>query len=108
MDQIYNINTSVLRYVIPFHYLSSYSDTIETIEQQTAKNGIGKAWLRESVSWPESNSDLYEYIKNEALFSSEDSVISEDKTGYRWICSDSGTDLNMDSCLLHTCYNKAS
>lgn len=108
MDQIYNINTSVLRYVIPFHYLSSYSDTIETIEQQTAKNGIGKAWLRESVSWPESNSDLYEYIKNEALFSSEDSVISEDKTGYRWICSDSGTDLNMDSCLLHLQYHQNS
>lgn len=97
MGNVYDVNSSCLRYIVPFKYSGAFEDAVSKVEaqQENKPNKQGdyqKLWERRKsiLDDPESDlddpeSDLYEYVRNEYRFENDTDVLSEQKTGCEWL-----------------------
>lgn len=76
MDKTYDINTSCFRYIIPFKYNGTFNDALKSVDSN-------ESWIRVTNDAISSDSDLYEYVKNEFQFDDAESI-SDNKSGFSW------------------------
>lgn len=88
MDNSYNINAACLRYVIPFKYKKTFQEASVDVEHQYTNTKDGKQeniWQRMKIIQDGTESDLYDYIRNEYRFQDDISCLLEQKNGCEWI-----------------------
>lgn len=84
------ITSTCLRYIIPFTYSVDFDKACILVDSQQeeflkAPEGCRKLWNRCTVSQDCPESDLYDYIRDEFLFSDGEKLQDGSKTGARWI-----------------------
>lgn len=92
MKAIYKIESSCLRYVVPFKYREPFEEAFQKVEDQKeeirkqgkASGNYRKIWHKKLISRNSSESDLYEYIKDEFHFCSEEDEVAT-KVGCEWL-----------------------
>lgn len=99
MNNLYSVNATCLRYIVPFQYKESFEEAYQKVENQKEetlkkdkqtgeKKPTGEFrndWTRRSASTAGAESDLYEYIKNEFRFDNETDDLAEQKAGCEWL-----------------------
>lgn len=76
MDKAYRINTTCFRYIIPFKFNGPFEHAVECVDSM-------ESWNRVLNSSYTSDSDLYDYVKNEFHFDDAESI-SDNKSGFAW------------------------
>lgn len=97
MSHLYDINSSCLRYVVPFKYEESFEEVLTKVEKQKEEKIIqdkktGETKIQEKILWERKKatldgpeSDLYAYVRNELRFEDDTKALSENKIGGEWI-----------------------
>lgn len=98
MSGIYQVQSSFLRYIVPFQLKESFETACKKIENQKEKiikKGISSEnqssekyrylWERVTSMEDGAESDLYGYVRNEFRFEDENQDLSEQKTGCQWL-----------------------
>lgn len=86
MEILYNASKMCLRYVVPFKFCGSFTEAVKKVEEQYDEgNGQKKIWERKKNASAKSESDLYDYIRNEYCFPDELNEQSEQKNGCEWV-----------------------
>lgn len=77
MQANYTINTTCLRYIVPFKYNGPFDNAIKNVD------GCNQLWKRVISSDKDIHSELYSYVRNEFRFDNE-TEISDKKMGFEW------------------------
>ncbi len=90
MGNVYDVNSSCLRYIVPFKYSGAFEDAVSKVEaqQENKPNKQGdyqKHWERRKSTLDGPESDLYGYVRNEYRFENDTDVLAEQKTGCEWL-----------------------
>ena len=84
---MYKINKKVLRYVVPFRFFCGFEEAVKRVDGATEiihDGKIKKIWNRIKTGSSKSESDLYDYIKNEYKFDDDNGAVSQNKVGCGW------------------------
>lgn len=109
MSRIYNVNSTCLRYVVPFLFEGSFEDAFDKVEKQKKiiKGKEKNVWVRRKVDLNGTESDLYSYIRNEFCFDddNDNNRLSDNKTGCEWLFWRSGeTDTKDGKAIIEVLY----
>lgn len=99
MGRAYGVSSACLRYIVPFVYQGTFEDACVAVERQRevlaqkdpetgkreATGEYRNLWVRKVSSMGGTESDLYDYIKNEILFDGEELDLKEEKPGCQWV-----------------------
>lgn len=90
MGNVYDVNSSCLRYIVPFKYSGAFEDAVSKVEaqQENKPNKQGdyqKLWERRKSTLDGPESDLYGYVRNEYRFDNDTDTLAEQKTGCEWL-----------------------
>lgn len=86
MDWNSAVNKGCFRYVVPFTFDISFEEAAALTEKQMDPDGRMKSvWTRRIVSRDKRESDLYDYIRNEARVGEAAGDIPEEKIGCEWL-----------------------
>lgn len=97
MSDLYDVNSSCLRYVVPFKYEEPFEEALTKVENQqeeksTQDKKTGETKIKEKILWERKKatldgpeSDLYAYVRNEIRFEDDSETLSENKIGCEWI-----------------------
>ena len=106
----YIVKDTALRYVVPFTYEGEFDLACEKIEKQKYstyenKKAVEKSvWDRNVASAKNLEQDLYEYIKNEFLFDSNEEPLKPTKSGASWKYQKYITNSKKDKAILKLRY----
>jgi hypothetical protein len=85
---IYKVDKTCLRYVVPFQYRGTFEEAFQKVEAQKGIRRSGEPfplWERKTITSETTESDLYDYIRNEFLFDEEKGNLSDQKAGCGWL-----------------------
>ena len=90
MGKVYGVNTTCLRYIVPFKFSGTFDETMSRVEAQREdmpnENGeYQKLWERRKSTLDGPESDLYDYVRNEFRFENDIDSLAEQKTGCEWL-----------------------
>lgn len=74
----YIVKDTLFRYVVPFRYEGDFDTVCANVERQE------NVWVRNVASDKKSESDLYEYVKDEYIFNSSEEKLADTKSGASW------------------------
>lgn len=99
MGCLYDVSSTCMRYIVPFKYSGTFEEAFSSVEDQHEYSGCSNVekqalWVRtkpildcleDCEGVRNTESELYEYIRNEFRFKNDSGHLEEEKAGCEWL-----------------------